>query len=360
MTIPKTSEKASDEKMQWMISRWKQGGLDYLLYKTNQNFGTVQMATGAGKSGIMYEDIVHIIETIHNIKKCGRKKKYIINIATPILKLGQQFIADLFTVLVPVIEEYGTRIDCYVNSSDNGHNYNSNEAKYLGIQFKKLSKLKSFPANDVDIAIVSSCYKSLPKFINVIKTQNFVGESVDVVSYLDEAHLIDIHKSNEDGLVVNIDIKTLCKFSTKVYAFSATPDADVTRAINAYNNFGCSSTKCIIDISPSETISKNIILPPLIKYRRSNFEGISVNMLEDIMRDACRENPDINHKILVTLKNSEELISMRDELEKRGHKVFSTCSKYGFGMSLEDDPDNNDIIGFIKDIEHCSCAKSYN
>ena len=338
---------SSTKKMQWFIDNYNQNHLNYILWNTGMNYGTVVMPTGTGKSGVVYEDIVRTIDEL------AKDKKLIINISCPILKLTQQFISDLFEVLAPIYKSRGLHVAFFVNSSDNGRNYNSAEVKRMNIQFKKLKDLNSF-ADDLmsDVAIVASCHKSMPKFIKVIKSQNFIGKNIDVISYIDESHLIDVRNNNEDDQVVKLDIDTLCKFSTKVYALTATPDSEVVTAINRWNILGNNSANYIHHVRPIEAIRDNIILPPHVSYIKTDTDGISINMLKAIMKDTCKNNPDIHHKILVTLKGSEELKAMRDALEKEGYKVFSTCDKYKYGTSLEEDLEYSDVTGFIDDIDN--------
>lgn len=331
-------------KMQWFVDKFNNGTLEYKIGNTGFDFGTIMMPTGTGKSGVVFEDIVRNI----NNKKDGRK--LIINISCPILKLTQQFIRDLFSILQPI---YGDKksFSFFINSSDNGRNYNDSSAQMMDINIKSLSKINQFMENDHEVAIVASCHKSLYKFVNKIK--DIQGLNVDIINYIDEAHLIDVRSGNDDDAVVYFDIDKLCRFSTKVYALTATPDPDVTRAINEWNRFGKDSTKTIYKMSPIDAIHDNIIVPPLVKYILTPDERISIDMLKHIMKDAKQENPDIYHKILVTLQSADELKTIREALEKTEYKVFSTCSKYGYGVDsdLEDEPDYNDVTGFIRDVE---------
>ena len=340
---------ATNNKMQWFIDKYNRGTLDYIIRNTGYDFGTVCMPTGTGKSGVVYEDIVHVI----NNNQKGHK--VVINISCPILKLNQQFINDMFSVFNEIYKGSDTNFNFYINSSDNGKNYNDS-ISVMDINVDKFSKFDNFINDpDTDIAIVASCHKSMFKFINKISKI----KGIEVISYIDEAHLIDVKSSSkksdiskEDDAIVKVDINKLCRYSSRVYALSATPDVDVTRVINGWNSFGSKSTKYIYQLSPIEAINSNTILPPLVNYIKTE-SRICVDMLKKIMKTSEKKAPEINHKILVTLTSAQELVELRNELEKLNYKVFSTCSTYGYGSNknIEDDPEYNDVTEFIKDIE---------
>lgn len=340
-------------KMQWFIDQYNNNVLVYNIYNTHRNFGAITMPTGTGKSAEVFKDIIKAIET----KKDGQK--IIFNISCPILKLTQQFINDLFAVLSPI---YGTskKITAIINSSDNGKQYNNKNAISMNIDFKPLSRgFNQFLSSDTDIAIIASCHKSLYKFINLLKkTEQSVLRNIQIINYLDEAHLIDVRKNNEDENVVYIDLPSLCKYSNKVYALSATHDPEVIRTINAAELGGqANDSSSIYLMSPREAINKNYILPPLVRYIQTATKGLDINLLIKIMKDVIKDNPNINHKVLVTLKSTDELKNVRIALEKAGYKVFSTCSRLNYGtkekgeINLEEKPDNYDVTKFIQDVE---------
>lgn len=337
---------SSNYKMSWFVDKYNSNSLEYIIKNTSADFGTIIMPTGTGKSGVVYEDIIHLINT----KKS--KRKLIINISCPILKLTQQFINDLFSVIYHIYND-NKKICFYINSSDSGQNYQNDNTQPLGININKFSKIINFINSDIyDIAIVASCHKSLYKFNQKLtKLQNV---NIDIINYIDEAHLIDIRKNNDDENIVYFDIDKLCKYSTKVYALTATPDPDVTMAINKYNLKLSGTILPIYKLSAIDAIHNNIILPPYVKYILKNCDTITdkINTLVSIMKDAKLSNSNIYHKILVTLQTSEELKQLRIELEKQSYKVFSTCSQYGYNTNIEDDPEYADVTGFIKDVEN--------
>ena len=335
-------------KMQWFIDKYNSNKLDYKIANTHANFGTVVMPTGYGKSSVVYEDILHTIDTID-------ATKVIFNISCPILKLTQQFISDLFSILREIDNDKINGIRFYINSSDNGNNY-SDALRSIGdgIDANSFSNIdKFFNDNDARFAIVASCHKSLAKFIN--KSAKFNDNTAFVINYIDEAHLIDLHTNLDEDDVVAIDVDKMCRYSIKTYAFTATPNEDVTKAINKYNIN--SQQNYIIHVRPIEAIKENIIVAPLVKFIPiGENDHISEKALIAIMKNAIVENPNINHKILVTLKASEDLKELRESLEKLNYKVFSTCAKYGFGTK-EEIKNEDDINKFINDVDsydgHC-------
>ncbi len=56
-------------KMQWFIDSYKNQTIQYKLANTHENFGTVVMPTGVGKSGLVYEDIIYTIDNLNTNKK---------------------------------------------------------------------------------------------------------------------------------------------------------------------------------------------------------------------------------------------------------------------------------------------------
>jgi len=330
-------------KMDWFVKMYNEKKLDYTIAKTKANFGAIVMPTGTGKSGKVYEDICNIIDN-HQ-----KGQKTVINISCPILKLTQQFITDFFSIAAQIYA--GTEFTFFINSSDNGNNYNK-ALQVMDVDIENFSAFeKKFINNpNADIAIVASCHKSLYKFINKIAKLNTTG--INIVSYIDEAHLIDIHKNNEDQDVIYVDIDKLCAHSNKVYAFTATPDQEVVDVINRHNLTLTNGSKYIYHMRPVEAIANNIIVPPYVNYIRTKTDGISVKLLDKIMKDTKANVPHIAHKVLVTLKSAEELKSVRNELDKMGYTVFSTCSQFGYGNGEEDtDEKYKDVTEFINDID---------
>lgn len=339
----------TSSKMQWFIDKYNNGKLSYQLKNSGENFGTIVMPTGYGKSSVVYEDIIYAINHAGD-------KKIVFNISCPILKLTQQFISDLFSIFVGIYgQDVLDTIKFYINSSDNGNNYND-ALQQLNMDADKFSHFKKFiESKSAKFAIVASCHKSLSKFINA--SPKF-STDILIYNYIDEAHLICLHANNEDEDIVSVNVNKMCMHAFKTYAFSATPNADVTGAINAWNTYGNDAkTKYIIHVKPIDAINENVIVAPLVKFINiGENDHIDPSMLGAIMKDAINSNPNITHKILVTLRSSEELNEIRKKLENLGFKVFSTCAAYGFGTK-EEAVNGDDIVKFINDIDsydkHC-------
>lgn len=159
--------------------------------------------------------------------------------------------------------------------------------------------------------------------------------------------------NNEDDDKPYIDIAKLCRYSFKVYSFSATPDMDIVKKLNENSkDILTYKESYIYHMKPIDAINDNIILPPYINYIKTSTECITSGMLFKIMNDAINKNPNINHKILVTLTSSEQLKKVREELEAEDSniKVFSTCSEYGYNIDETED-NYKDVTEFIHDID---------
>lgn len=97
-TIQPVVAKFLAKKMQWLIDICMTNVDTRTRIVQNVNkkmeemkYGVVRAATGVGKSGIIYKDIVH------NIKSSTKKQVFIIS--TPLLVLNDQFFTDLMEVL---------------------------------------------------------------------------------------------------------------------------------------------------------------------------------------------------------------------------------------------------------------------
>ena len=124
-------------KMSWFIDAYNNGTLDYIIKNTKEDFGTICMPTGTGKSSVVYADVINAIDN----NKDG--KKLVFNISCPILKLTQQFINDLFDVIAGTHAHIADQIGFFVNSSDSGKNYDTRNLVELGIDtnsFRNIDK----------------------------------------------------------------------------------------------------------------------------------------------------------------------------------------------------------------------------
>lgn len=390
-------------KMDWLVKKLNENkNYKYRIAETGQNFGTICMPTGYGKSSVIFEDVV---KRIRDWKKGD--KPLIINISSPILKLTQQTVNDMLQTLARVSGIDKNLLHFYICSSDCGESYE---------ELNSIEKnSKDFAKQDVEefkeICLVATCHKSLWKFIDKFARFESAKDMYQVCSYLDEAHKIAIlpdaiNRSKEDRaffqykrtltvkeyeelsdeekelytettrkqmlnrckqyvLIQNkvsentiIDLDLLESFSTSVYAITATPNSEITDELYSTQNgrnraWGEKARKqnhkkvYTIFVPATQAIRENIICPPLVKIVPSKADSITTSLLEDLMQDAIKENPNIKHKILVTLRTTEEVKKIRGELETLGNKVFSTDSRNGFG----EEEDINSIQEFIKEVE---------
>lgn len=324
----------------------------YIIKNCNVPFGTIMMPTGTGKSIVIFEDIINTIETYIKTKS---KKKIIINISSPLLNLNQQTMNEFIGILSYKYHntKYEKLFSIFINSSDDNKNYNE-QLKHTSINVCKLNELDDYfiNSNVCNIAIVSSCHKSLPKFISKISKLN--KKEIDIISYIDESHIIKLKDQTEcieKEVDAYVDLNKLCKYSTKVIALSATPDNEVTKCINGYNTKHNVNNKYIYVMYPSEAIDQNIIVKPCIKKIQTNCKNINLNILDTVIDDVCKSNynKNIPHKILVTLDNADVLKQIHEELESKGYKVFSTCCKYGYNIGKSN---YTDITDFIKEVDN--------
>lgn len=392
-------------KMDWLVEKLnKNKNYKYRIAETEQNFGTICMPTGYGKSGVIFEDIVY---QIRNWKK--NDKPLIINLSSPILKLTQQTINDMLQTLSQLSGIDKSLFHFYICSSDCGESYD--ELKNIGVRSEDFEKQ---PAHSFkEICLVATCHKSLWKFIDKFANFDDAKNIYTISSYLDEAHKIAIlpdevdrtkservflqykrtltvkeyeelseeeksyykettkkqllNRQKEYCLIQNkvsentiIDLDLMETFSTKIYAVTATPNSEITDELYSYNYgrnraWGEKVRKqnhkkvYTIFIPATQAIRENIICPPLVKIVPSKTDSITTTLLEDLMQNAIETNPNIKHKILVTLRTTEEVAHIRSELEKLGNKVFSTDSRNGFGE--EEDISISTIQEFIKEVE---------
>ena len=344
----------SDEifKMQWFVDAYNNNELNYMIANTGKKKGTVVLPTGAGKSGVVYSDIVHHI----NNAKDG--EKIIFNISAPILKLEAQLLNDFFSCVQKIFPERVANGEFmfFINSSADGNAYD--EVKYMNSDAHSFNEIDKFKNNNkARFAIVASCHKSLYKFAEKIDELTSYAK---VITYLDEAHLVvnetrDDKSKDElsnDGKVRWESMKEICKGEC-VYALTATPDKYITKLINEYA--GEEPDYHIIDVPAREIIKENKILPVLTelsKVSSGDSEKITKELCAKFMDRVIYLNPNIHHKILVTCSNTEHLTKLRDELSAANYKVFSTCSREG-GLSNDSNGEETPIeeVKFIEEID---------
>lgn len=339
-------------KMQWFIDKYNYGILDYYIYDSGFMFGSVRMPTGTGKSGVIYADIVKRIDT-HDTKR-----KLVFNISCPLLKLTQQLASDLFDVIKVIYKDKLDKFILFINSSDSGNKYNK-FVEGTSINIESIKNIGSAFINDskAEIAIIMSCHKSMDQFI--LKYIKKMSTICDIYSYIDESHLISPKRIKDDtDKIVFVNLARLCKYSMGVYALSATSTRDVVEFLNNLE-YG-HKEKYLYHLSPIQAIKDGKILPPYVNYRNAK-DGITADICIQVMNHAKRQNPNIVQKILVTVKDTNELSALQKALRAAGHTVFSTCSAYGYDYENIDEEGNaeyenedSNIVTFINAISNCA------
>ena len=354
----------SDEifKMQWFVDAYKNNELNYMIAGVGKKKGTVVLPTGAGKSGVVYSDIVY------HINNAKDDEKIIFNISAPILKLEAQLLNDFFSCVKKIFPERVANGEFmfFINSSADGNNYK--KAKDIDVDDKRFYEIDKFKSNKkARFAIVASCHKSLYKFASMVKE---LKNYATVVTYIDEAHLVvneTIDQKSEDKLTGEAKarfevVKELCSCDY-IYAVTATPDKTVTKLIN--DCAGVSDNDYhIIDISAQHFINNNIILPPrsgVMKVATGDEIHITSPICDEFMKQMKRDNPDICHKILVTCQNSDHLLDLQKELATMGYKVFATCCREGATTTKncvdtentnESNSESIDEVKFIEEVDN--------
>lgn len=336
-------------KMGWFVDAYKQGNINYLLWDSGKKKGTVVLPTGAGKSGIIYANIVrHINEAPDNAK-------IIFNISAPILKLEAQLLNDYFEVARIIFKDKIDRGEFmfFINSSADGDAY---DVENLNADVQRFDEIGKFIASKTaKFAIVASCHKSLDKFAEKIDELN---EHATVITYLDEAHLVvsetrddvSYDKLSEEGKERFNVLHKLCSCSY-IYGLTATPDKYVMEEINKFA--GEEPNYKIVDIPARKLIAENKILPVKTFIREvSNGDEskITPEICVSFMELVKRENPEIKHKILVTCSSTDHLEKLSSALGKK-FKVFSTCSKNGTSSTEGDEETQIDEVKFIKEVD---------
>lgn len=346
------SDKTSN-KMQWFLDAYCADTLDDKIGNCGVEKGTIVLPTGGGKSGLIY---THILRTMEREMKLGSSKKIVFNISAPILKLEAQLLNDFIDVIRTIFTNVDSKIKFYINSSANSDAY---DLSGIGDSngFDGIDRF-FVPSEPAQFALVASCHKSLDRFAGKL---DFLKQNAMICTYLDEAHLVisntdDYERTMEerpDGEIaceIKERINTLEKLceSDYIYAITATPDKNVTSTINKMSNKP--ENFIAVKVTAREKISENVILPPNPMYAVADGEehvDLTSAICVDFMNKVKTDNPNINHKVLVTCKNSKHLNDIKTELEKT-HKVFSTCSAYGAMTNGNEEIADSD---FIKEVD---------
>ena len=339
-------------KMKWFVDAYDNNELVYMIANTCKKKGTIVLPTGAGKSGVVYADIVN---HINNVKD---GEKIIFNISAPILKLEAQLLNDFFSCIKKI---FPNRVEngefmFFINSSADGKAYD--EVENLNSDIHGFYDIDEFKTNEkAKFAIVASCHKSLYKFASKVDELNGWATTIN---YLDEAHLVvndtrdDKSESelNDDKKSRLESLKKICECGM-VYALTATPDKYITKLINEYA--GEEHDYHMIEVPARELIKDNIILPvmsELAKVPSGDSEKINKDLCINFMNRVIRDNPRIHHKVLVTCTSTDHLVKLRDELTSANCKVFSTCAREG-GVSTDGNGDDYviDEVKFIEEVD---------
>lgn len=345
-------------KMQWLIDKYNNGSIEYLIRDTRENKGTIVAPTGFGKSGVMSAD------SIWHINNTNDGEKIILHFATPILKLGVQFMNDLTSVITEIFKDKCDKGEFmfFINSSADGRDYNLDglnvDANRFEFDIEKFEK-----STTAKYALVISCFDSIYKFADKM---DYLKSFSKVATYIDEAHLI-VHETRDDKSYDNLsedskvrwsNLEKLCE-GDYIYALTATPDKYVTSIINKSAN-KANLNEYIININASSLIADNIILPVktfLCKVNSNKtFNDRESTILTSehcmmFMEMVREDNPNIYHKILVTASNTDHLRSLQDTLSRKGYKVFSTCSRDGAMSAENDEMTDIDEVAFINEVD---------
>lgn len=336
-------------KMGWFVDAYKNGNINYLLWDSGKKKGTVVLPTGAGKSGIIYANIVR------HINEAPEGAKIVFNISAPILKLEAQLLNDYFEVAQVIFKDKIERGEFmfFINSSADGDSYDVGKIFADVQQFSEIGKFKE--SKTARFAIVASCHKSLYKFAEKIDELN---EYATVITYLDEAHLVvnetrddlSYDKLSEEGKKRFDVLRKLCSGSY-IYGLTATPDKYVMEEIN--KEAGEEPNYKIVDVPARQLIAENKILPVKTFIREvsnGDEDKITPEVCASFMELVKKENPEIKHKVLVTCANTPHLEKLSAALGKK-FKVFATCSKNGTSSTEGDEETPIDEVEFIKEVD---------
>ena len=318
-------------KMQWLVDAFNSNTLDktfkFRIIDGGKDFGTVCMPTGTGKSGVMIEDILRRIKSSYS--------PVIVNLSCPTLRLSEQFVCDLFETMHGVFSAtFMKRVCLVLNSSDSPANYCVGGCSIYGGELLPSIK-KAVTLHDV--IILASCHRSLHKFVDCsteIRTRN-----VAIFNYIDESHLLPYKIWSDGEEDFRVDLHKLHCNSKALYLFSATPDHDMTREFTDDE-----AHPYIYKMYPVDAINDNIILPPRIRCIRCN-KISDPNLYLAVLKECKRFGG--NRKVLVTLKNTDDLRTVRQTLERLNYKVFSATAADGFTGEKE----INDAVEFADAVD---------
>lgn len=330
-------------KMNWLIEAHKNGTVDYEIANTGRKHGAISKPTGSGKSSLFINDIIYRI--LHK-----GDKKLMVNISTPIIKLCEQQGNDIMATIEGVAEFYGINLNSiayFINNSGDTDAYGNNESGLFTFNNKSFEK-NFLNHSGRQIAIVVSCHPSLAEHLIPWVKKNDTS-SLDVVTYIDEAHTVSSKVVSKDEDETEMDLKSLCEKSN-TYLISATNKKELVEIVNSFDEVYNDSY--IIMETPAEAIQANKICSPKVHIKQTVSGEIDAQICVDFMGQV---NKDGNvHKVLVSCKDTKQLRTLKRDLIASGYTVFSTCSAEGMNgvLEMEDNGNKfNDVIGFIKAID---------
>lgn len=325
-------------KMSWFAHLYNTGQLKYRIAETGYKFGCVVMPTGTGKSSVIFED------TVYNIKTPRKNKKQLYTIVSHILSLNEQTFIDFFSILKNcrgLLE--GKKVALYMNSSASTKKYEESSFD-IDADILPLEALTDFEKSEYDIAFVTSCNKSLHKFINL----KLNSKNIDIITYIDECHTI---MSGKNSFNHDIDLEKLAKKCYKLYGLSATPEHFVTciNSIARNNNLNkpkyLAEAQRIVNLSAADAIKQNLIISPFVKFIRTKNGKLTSTVILSCMEDAINSGNAPYTKMLVTCYSMEEASKHMKQCEPY-YKCFKNTSE-----------DDWEITEFCKEVDkyqgHC-------
>ena len=353
--------------------------------KVKEDFFTMCMPTGTGKSGETYKAIVNYI---NNALSDNRR---IINISSPLLKLNQQLSLDMIFSLLelynnktsPLYNNFVNNLIFFFNSSESITSYPLFRENKKGKVENTICTGEISPynfINDFDnmfikdeskrIAIVCSCHKSLNKFIKYISDNKIKDKNIEIRNFLDESHTIsDRSFAVDDSITVNIE--KLCQYSTGVVSISATPDNKITKIINkfskGYKSLSELDDSYAVHIYPKDAINIRKILRPQIDLWRCSYTEINDKIISEIYDDSHIKNHTVQYqKILVNCPcgdngDDSKIKSIYDKLckkycnEIKNNKLRIYCTSCRTNFLHTSNDDIKTMKEFTSSIDNAEC-----
>lgn len=354
--------------------------------KVKEDFFTMCMPTGTGKSGETYKAIVNYINNA-----LSDNRRIIINISSPLLKLNQQLSLDMIFSLLelynnktsPLYNNFVNNLIFFFNSSESITSYPLFRENKKGKVENTICTGEISPynfINDFDnmfikdeskrIAIVCSCHKSLNKFIKYISDNKIKDKNIEIRNFLDESHTIsDRSFAVDDSITVNIE--KLCQYSTGVVSISATPDNKITKIINkfskGYKSLSELDDPYAVHIYPKDAINIRKILRPQIDLWRCSYTEINDKIISEIYDDSHIKNHTVQYqKILVNCPcgdngDDSKIKSIYDKLckkycnEIKNNKLRIYCTSCRTNFLHTSNDDIKTMKEFTSSIDNAEC-----